>query len=243
MSWLRTFFPRPDATLRLLCFPHAGGSAGVFRPLAGLLPPDIELIAVQYPGRQDRFEEPCAPDVATMARGVLAEIGSIRRPMALFGHSMGATVAFEVARLLSAPPVRLFASARSAPSRCRPVRVDVTSEDDLISHVQALGSVGSRSLDIEPRLRPLVLPVLRADLAVVNSYRYTVGPLLRCPITVIAGSTDITCAADDLAAWRRHTLGGFDQHVLPGGHFYLEQSLPELAELLATTLPAARITS
>ncbi|MFD0206915.1 MULTISPECIES: thioesterase II family protein [Saccharothrix] len=236
MSWLRTFVPRPRPLLRLFCFPHAGGTAGAYRSWTGLLPPEVELVAVQYPGRHDRFGEPCVTSMEDLVAGAAADMRPLLdRPYALFGHSMGATAAFETARAFQRAglpaPVRLFASARAAPSRSRPVDVDTDSDAALLAHVRELGSAGGRHLDAEPRLRPVVLPALRGDLVVLNSYRFAGGPL-RCPITALSGSADDNVPPEEIWAWQRHTTQPLHHVELPGGHFYLETATAELVELV-----------
>ncbi|GAA3849181.1 alpha/beta fold hydrolase [Saccharothrix violaceirubra] len=244
MSWLRTFTPRPNARFRLFCLPHAGGVAGGYRPWVDLLPADVELVAIQYPGRQDRFGEPCARSVADLAAGAgtaVADLLSV--PYAVFGHSMGATVAFEMIRSFQKAgarlPVRMFASARTAPSRSRSTGVDPSDEEELLAHIRRLGSAGGASLDAEPRLRPVVLPSLRADLEAVNTYRFAGGEPLRCPVTAIAGTTDASVERADVKAWRLHTTQAFEYHELPGGHFYLEESTAELVSLVVSTITDA----
>jgi surfactin synthase thioesterase subunit len=120
-SWARVYHPAPAAALRLVCLPHAGGSANFFLPVSAGLTPEFEVTAIQYPGHQDRCLEPCENDLRELAHRVLAALGSAdTRPIALFGHSLGATVGFELGRLLEAagrPVVRLFASGSGAPSR------------------------------------------------------------------------------------------------------------------------------
>jgi surfactin synthase thioesterase subunit len=243
MSWLRTFVPRPQARLRLFCFPHAGGAAGSYRPWTGLLPADVELVAVQYPGRHDRFGEPCAASMEELAAGAGADIAPLLDlPYAFFGHSMGATAAFETARGFQRAglpaPLRLFVSARAAPSRSRPVDVDTGSDAALLAHVRELGSAGGMHLDAEPRLRPVVLPALRGDLAVLNSYRFT-GEPVRCPITAISGSTDDNVSPEEIRAWQRHTTQPLHRTELPGGHFYLETATADLVELILRQVLAA----
>lgn len=236
MLWLRTFVPRPRARLRLFCFPHAGGAAGTYRPWADLLPPDVELVAVQYPGRHDRFGEPCVASMEELVAGAGADVARLLDlPYALFGHSMGATAAFETARRFQREglpgPLRLFVSARAAPSRSRPVEVDTDSDAALLAHVRRLGSAGGRHLDAEPRLRPVVLPSLRGDLAVLNGYRFT-GEPVRCPVTAIAGSTDDSVQPEDIWAWQRHTTQPVHRVELPGGHFYLETVAADVVDLV-----------
>lgn len=121
--WLRCFHPAPEAKVRLVCFPHAGGAASFFFPMAEMLLPNVEMLAVQYPGRQDRRSEKCLDSVQGLA---VAIAGQLRRrtdlPLALFGHSLGATVAFEVARLLESAE-NAEALAASGQSHCSPLGV------------------------------------------------------------------------------------------------------------------------
>ncbi|MEV0538159.1 alpha/beta fold hydrolase, partial [Kitasatospora sp. NPDC050463] len=122
-TWLRRFHPGPEGGPRLVCFPHAGGSAPYFHPVSRDLSPVLDVLAVQYPGRQERRHEPRITDIADLADALMAEIGPLAdRPLAFFGHSMGAVVAFEVALRLrerGVTPVALFASGRRAPSAVR----------------------------------------------------------------------------------------------------------------------------
>ncbi|WP_316522803.1 thioesterase II family protein [Kitasatospora brasiliensis] len=243
--WFRTYAARPQARVRLVCFPHAGGSAAAFRELSGRLPASVELTAVQYPGRQDRYGEPPAPDMDTLATTIAAAVEPLLdRPVAFFGHSLGATVAFETARRLSSrhrPALRhLFASARRAPAV--PNQGPDIGRDDasVLAYVRGLGGTGAALLEDED-LREMALPVLRADFRLVDTYRYSPGAPLLCPITAVVGAEDDACRPDHARRWAECTAAGFDLRVLPGGHFYPETHPAELTELLTGTLgvPAA----
>lgn len=128
-------------------------------------------------------------------------------------------------------------SARAAP-QSRPVDVDTDSDAALLAHIRDLGSAGGRHLDVEPRLRPVVLPALRGDLAVLNSYRFT-GEPVRCPITAISGSEDENVSSDEIRAWQRHTTQPLHRAELPGGHFYLETATADVVELVLRQVLAA----
>lgn len=227
-GWLRCFHPAPDRPVRLVCFPHAGGSASFYFPFSRALARHAEVLAVQYPGRQDRRAESRVEDLHELARGVFDNLRSYTdRPLALFGHSMGAAVAFETARLLEHEagivPVVLFASGRRAPSVPPQGRYLHTAGDDaLLAELRSLSGTDSRLLTDEEVLRE-VLSVLRSDYKAGETYRYRPGPDLSCPITAYAGDDDPRAPVDDVPLWARHTSGAFSLSVFPGGHFYLRQ--------------------
>ncbi|MFE7129409.1 thioesterase II family protein [Streptomyces sp. NPDC057638] len=243
-DWLRVFAPRPAARTRLFCFPHAGGGASAFRELADAAPPEIEVIAVQYPGRQDRFDEPPVTDPDVMVGALLRAVTPrLDRPAAFFGHSMGATLAFETARALRPrhpnAVVHLFASARKAPhvdqrDRTRLPYTD-TDTDALMAYVRRLGGTGAGLLEL-PELRELALPTLRGDFQLLARHRFVPGAPLTCPLTVITGADDTSCTPGDAAAWARHTIAGHRVHTFPGGHFYLEGRSAALMEYLTDRL-------
>ncbi|WBO62914.1 thioesterase II family protein [Streptomyces camelliae] len=232
-AWIRTFDAGSESGsavpgLRLVCFPHAGGSASFYFPYAKLLRPGIEVLAVQYPGRQDRRGEPCLDTIDALADRA-AEVLRVRHPnerLAFFGHSMGAAVAFETVRRLEHGPgprvLRLFASGRRAPSVFRPEFVHRKDDDGLVAELQALSGTHPALLD-DPELRALVLPTIRSDYRAIETYRCAPGASVACPVTVLIGDADPRVSEADARPWAEHTRGGCDLRVLPGGHFYLEQ--------------------
>ncbi|MCZ0204661.1 thioesterase II family protein [Streptomyces achromogenes] len=223
-KWLRRFHqPEPGAP-RLLCLPHAGGSASFYFPVSKALSPAVDVRAAQYPGRQDRAEEPFAHSVQELAQGVFDELDEWERtPLALFGHSMGALVAFELARLLEnagRPPAVLFLSGRRGPSAERAESLHLDDDARLIEEVVRLDGTDAAVFQDEELLQ-LVLPALRADYRVVESYRPAPGPRLGCPLVVLTGDADPRVTPDEARAWARESDGPFECHVHPGGHFYL----------------------
>ncbi|RJL20550.1 thioesterase II family protein [Bailinhaonella thermotolerans] len=245
MSWLRCGENRPWAARRLVCFPHAGGSAAFYRAWSRALP-SVEVHAVQYPGRADRIAEPYVEDVARMARHVVQAVAPLLdRPLALFGHSMGALVAYETARLLEdrgAVPAHLFVSgARPAHD---PDRVDeaVAGRDDdgFVAALLALGGSDAELL-ADPDMRELVLPYVRSDFRAVESYRHRPGPPLAAPVTALIGAEDPKVDAARAEGWRDLTRGGFALRALPGDHFYLVPSQELVMEEIRARLgvPAA----
>ncbi|MFF4735079.1 thioesterase II family protein [Streptomyces sp. NPDC001262] len=242
-AWFRTFAPRPAAETRLFCFPHAGGAASAFRGWAAGLPASVEVTAVQYPGRQDRYDEDPAPDMATLVADITeAIVPLVDRPVAFFGHSMGATVAYEVARALPRELrpalVRFFASARRAPDACRPLDPGFRGDDGIVRYIRALGGSGAALL-ADPELLEVALPALRGDFGLIETYRHVPGAPLICPVTAVVGADDSHNAPADVQRWARYTTSAFELRVLPGGHFYTETATEELLGLLAGRLAPA----
>ncbi|MEW2544335.1 alpha/beta fold hydrolase [Streptomyces sp. NPDC047002] len=236
---LRRFAPRPHARLRVVCLPHAGASAGAYFPWVRALPSDVELVAVQYPGRADRFAEVPYEEMADLVAEVRdALLGGLEGPYALFGHSMGAAVAYETARALRdagvREPCRLVVSGRAPVPRTLATGHPPGSEEDALATLRLLGGTPSGLLE-DPEARALLLPAFRADLRLMRAYRHTPpDPRLDCPVTALLGADDPLTDAEGAAAWSAVTTGPFASFVLPGGHFYLAQHSREvLARLTA----------
>ncbi|MEV7978977.1 alpha/beta fold hydrolase [Streptomyces sp. NPDC086519] len=242
-SWIRRYAPAPEAPARLVCLPHAGGSATFYSGLARRLAPDTEVLAVQYPGRLERRAEPPMKDLAALAEALVTELTPwTDRTFALFGHSLGAMVAFETARRLEAmgrPPVALFVSGRGAPSRHRREFGPQLDDATLLQQMRRLGGTDPRIFADEDLMR-LALPVIRADYHMVEDYRYVPSPPLTCPVTALNGRTDPKVSSADVDAWRDHTTASFDSLVFPGGHFYLVDRSKEVTAALTDRL--SRIT-
>jgi surfactin synthase thioesterase subunit len=240
-TWLRCYQRRPQAEVQLICFPHAGGAASVFRSWGELVGPSIEVVAVKYPGRQDRAADPMPDDIGELADQLAAEIKALpSRPTAFFGHSMGAIVAFEVARRLRprypSPLARLFVSACDAP-QARTPRTSVRDDAEIRDYVQELGGAPAEVL-LNEEMWQLVLPAVRHDFQLVETYRYLPGAPLTCPVTAIAGDSDASVSLADVQQWQEIAVGDFEAHSLPGGHFYFEHALPDLLALLRKRLLA-----
>ncbi|MEV0456301.1 thioesterase II family protein [Catellatospora methionotrophica] len=231
-AWLRVFAPVPGARRRLICLPHAGGAAGFFRTWPARLPVDTELVAVRYPGRQDRLHEACVShmdDLADLITEALEPL--LDRPLSLFGHSMGASVAYEVARRLEQRhgfrPDRLFASGREAPHRTRDIDPASRTDEVLIDEMHGLTDTDRAAL-ADPELRELILPALRSDYALIDAYRPANPPPVSTPITAYTGISDPGCALPAVRAWADLTTTDFDLRVFPGAHFFLVPAEPEL---------------
>jgi surfactin synthase thioesterase subunit len=235
--WVRRFHPAPDAPARLVCLPHAGGSASFYFPVSRHLSPAIDVLAIQYPGRQDRRTEKCVETVEALADHVVEAIRSwMDAPITLFGHSMGASVAFEVTLRLEAAgitPSALFVSGRRAPSRYREEQVHLRDDDGLIAEIKALSGTESQLLGDEEVLR-MVLPSIRSDYRAAETYRYPAdGTKVSCPIYALIGDNDVKSTVEEADSWRVHTTGEFTLRVFPGGHFYLNSSSGAIMDMIS----------
>ncbi len=234
--WIRRFHPAPEAPARLVCFPHAGGSATFYFPVSRSMSPAVDVLAIQYPGRQDRRAEKCIDDIGGLADRVVAELRHLTdRPVALFGHSMGATLAFEVACRLEADgvaPLSLFASGRHAPSLHRDEAVHLRSDDGLVAELKTLSGTEAGVLGDEEMLR-MILPAVRSDYKAAESYRCQPGRTLDCPIVAIVGDDDPKASIEETRAWAGHTTAQFELHVFSGGHFYLNSHAAAVMRIIA----------
>ncbi|APU15336.1 putative cadicidin biosynthesis thioesterase [Actinoalloteichus sp. GBA129-24] len=240
--WVRRFEASSPKAPRLICLPHAGGSASFYLPMARDLAPVADVLAVQYPGRQDRRHEPHIEDLHELADQTFAALEpELDRPVVLFGHSMGAILAFEIARRIEAaggvPPSRLFVSGRRAPGTHRDERVHQRDDDALIAELQSLSGTDDRALGNEEIMR-MSMPSIRSDYKAAETYRYRPGPPLSSPISVLIGDDDVKATIDEARRWSEHTHAECTVRVFEGGHFYLLQHKTEVladirAELLA----------
>jgi len=239
--WVRRFTPGPPDAARLVCFPHAGGSASFYLPVSRALAPVADVLALQYPGRQDRHTEKCLESIDEMADRIGEVLTPLAdRPLVFFGHSMGALLAFEVARRLADQgivPRHLFASGRRAPSRHRAGSVHTRDDAGLIAEMVALSGT-DRAILGDPEILRMVLPAIRGDYRAVETHRHRDGPPLTCPITVLTGDADPHVSLAEAAAWKDHTSAGCDVRVLPGGHFFLVHHQLEINDLLRARLPS-----
>ncbi|MFK0246441.1 thioesterase II family protein [Amycolatopsis azurea] len=229
--WTRCFHPAPEAGMRLVAFPHAGGSASAYRPLSAALSPTVEVHTAQYPGRQDRMGEPVIDDLHVLSEQLVDVVAALPKPFALFGHSMGAMVAFEVARRLEARglvPAALFVSARRGPDVVKENSHHLADDDTFLAEVSRLGGTDASIFD-DPDIRALALPALRGDYKAVETYRYRPGPDVSCPIVALAGDADPVLEVPDVDNWREHTSGTFEMDVFQGGHFFVDDNLDAIA--------------
>ncbi|MBZ6288471.1 thioesterase II family protein [Streptomyces olivaceus] len=239
--WFRRFVPgAEEAPVRLVCLPHAGGSAAYFRPLAHALGARADVLAAQYPGRQDRRREPCIDEMGALADAAFDALRPyLDRPVLLFGHSMGATLGFELVRRIEAAPgpgaVRLFASGRRAPARAGGPLVHLLDDDRLLAELAGLDGTDARVLGDEELMRS-ALPAIRADYKAAETYRLTGDVRLDCPITALAGASDPKVTLHEVRAWEQHTTAGFELRVFEGGHFFLAGHREAIVRLVTERL-------
>jgi pyochelin biosynthetic protein PchC len=244
MTWLHCPRHRPYARQRLVCFPHAGGSASFFRDWGPALP-SVEVHTVCYPGRAARIGDPPPTDLTALAEEIAAAVEPLTGddlPVALFGHSMGSVVAFETARLLQARGAglsHLYASGSRGPrlSRVRPEgSADVYDDPDAVTaELLALGGTDAELL-ADPDFRDLVLPYVLGDFRMFDAYEYRPEPRLTCPVTAIVGDADPQVSTVQSEAWREVTDGPFRHLTVPGDHFYLAHE-PPFTLLTGTGVP------
>ena len=250
MSWIVATPSFPPGRERLFCFPFAGGGAAVFRSWQRQLE-GVAVCPVQRPGRGARMaEEPCfrLPQLAVSACDALRP--AMVPPFALFGHSFGALLAFEIARELrrrGAPgPDHLFVSGRRAPRLPEPAPpLHGLPDAEFVAEIRHRFDGIPPAILQEPELLRLLLPVLRADMAALETYEYREEEPLACPISAFGGEDDPWATHDELEAWRGETSASFVVRRFAGGHFYLQQAepllLPVLAERLAEATTAATV--
>jgi medium-chain acyl-[acyl-carrier-protein] hydrolase len=241
--WIAGPPPAAGARLRLFCFPFAGVGASAFRSWGSELGPCAQLCPVQLPGRESRQNEPPFRRMDVLVDATLKGLAPyLDVPFAFFGHSMGALVAFELARRLLHEPMlrRVFVSARQAPhlsASFSPI-AHLPSPKFVAAVQQRYGGIPEPVLAC-PDLLELLLPRLRADFEVLETYLFRPGIPLRCGISVFGGTTD-TVSESELNAWREHTSGSMRLRMLKAGHFYLDSSCDALMSAIADDLALDR---
>jgi medium-chain acyl-[acyl-carrier-protein] hydrolase len=241
--WIRITDPRPAARIRLFCFPYAGGAASMFRGWQQHLSPEVELCPIQLPGRENRIREQPFTSAAELVRHLIpAILPALDRPFALFGHSMGALIAYEVAQQLHhlhrRVPTCLLVSGRRAPLLPEPDTLlhTVTGDHAFLSELRTRYNNLPDILFEDTEIQELYLPLLRADFTLVETYRPVQTTPLPCPIFAFGGEDDARASGDALMAWRELTESDFDIRQFPGGHFYFKDHIRPLLDSIARHL-------
>ena len=240
---LRCWRTEKRAQLRLICFPYAGGNTSVFKPWAEFLPDNIEVCAVELPGRDKLFKAPPFVRLPPLIKAIADSMGPfLELPYVLFGHSMGALLAFELARELrrrgTPEPASLFVSAHRAPHLPDPrPAVAELSDTRFIDELHRLQGTPPQALENRD-LMVLLLPLLRADFTLCENYEYTQETALECPIVAFAGLDDTELEYQEVFSWGKHTTGEFRIFMMQGNHFFIhtakESMLKVMSEQLAT---------
>jgi medium-chain acyl-[acyl-carrier-protein] hydrolase len=234
--------PRPDATVRMFAFPYAGGSAQIYRTWPARLPQTVELFCLQLPGRGAQLWARPFDRLMPLVQAVADAIRPLLdRPFVFFGHSMGALIGFELVRELrrrTAPlPQHLFVAGCVAPQRPSPFRTMHLSDEDFLAELRRINGIPDEAWE-SPELLKLVLPAVRADCALTETYVYTSESRLPTAITALGGIADPLVGRADLDGWHAHTSEAFSLRMLHGDHFFVQSASISVLEILARTLSA-----
>ncbi len=236
--WVMRPRPHPRACLRLFCFPYAGGGASVYRGWADALPPQFEVCPIQLPGRESRLAEPPFTRLSSLVEHLAAVLEPyLQLPFAFFGHSMGALIGFELARHLRRDgvcgPEHLFVSGHHAPQLPDPYPpIHHLPEAAFLRGLQRLNGTPEAVLQ-NSELMQLLLPMLRADLQLSETYCFTPEQPLNCPITAFGGSEDSNLTRRVLTPWQDQTQDTFTLHFFPGDHFFLHTARAALLQVIS----------
>lgn len=240
-AWLPRLRPNPQARLRLFCFPYAGGGAAVFHTWPRSLPSQVDVCPVQLPGREARLSEPPFTHITPLLQALASAVQPyLDMPFAFFGHSLGALISFELARWLRRQnqpgPLHLLVSGLRAPQAPNPEPpIYLLPDAEFIQKLRRLNGLPQAVLD-DAELMQLMLPLLRADMTVYETYVYTAEAPLDCPISAFGGLQDRVATRDNMAAWRDQTSRAFTLRMLPGDHFFLHSAQALLLQALSHDL-------
>lgn len=239
--WLYCLQPNEEANLRLLCLPYAGGGMHVFSQWPKRLPATVEVWAGHFPGRGRRFSEPPVTEMAPAVAAVAGTVAGWTVPWLIFGHSLGALVGFEIARLLrrwrsDTHLVGLLVSACRAPQR--PLGREPIADLPEAAFLAALNRLGGTPEEVlaNEELVELLLPALRADFGLAERYHYMEEPPLSCPIFAFGGQQDPEVSLTALTGWQYQTTAEFELRLFPGGHFYVNHMLDTLLSVIGHLL-------
>lgn len=242
-DWIRRPADREDARLRILCFPHAGGSPIAFRQWAGHLPADVAVDVVCYPGRLDRIAEDPIEDMGQLLDRLEPAYRRLEpRPTVFFGHSMGAAIAHELTLRVAGSawePRLLVVSGRAAPHRATPRGIVAGGDDAIVADVVGL-TPESEPVMADPEMRGLLLPGIRADYRLIENHHTGERPRIDVPILALAGVSDPIVDPADVACWKDATTASFTLREFEGGHFFLDDNLPEVVTALTDLADTGR---
>jgi medium-chain acyl-[acyl-carrier-protein] hydrolase len=239
-SWFPLLRSKTGAKMNLFCLPPSGGGARLFRRWTELLPNDIDVYAIQLPGREGRVVEKPFNRMKELVPAVMSAIlPHTKLPFAIFGHSMGGLVAFELARALrraSAPePIHVFASAARAPHIPDLDPHHLLPDDLLLAELRKMKGFPPEVLNSR-ELMEMLLPTVRADAAITETYQYEEEAQLTCALTILEGSTDDQVTHEEIAAWSGYTTGAFSHVVIRGGHDFLQSAPASVVQTISSEL-------
>lgn len=229
-----------QAKIRLFCFPYAGGTNIIFRTWGKVLGPSLAVCPAHLPGRERRLtEKPYTSAQALVEAAAEAIIPYLDLPFAFFGHSMGALLSFELARhlrRLDLPlPTHIFLSGRSAPQLTRERVTYNLPAKEFAEELRQLNGTPREVLEHQ-ELMDLMIPLLRADFEVCQTYNYTQEPALDCPITAFGGLNDDHVTREMVGAWREHTTRSFRLCMMPGDHFFVHSAQDRVLGIVSQEL-------
>lgn len=237
--WMYRPVPRPAARLRLFCFPYAGGGASIFRRWAEVLPETIELVGVRLPGRENRIAEPAFNDWQALTPVLVDLIASrVDRPYALFGHSLGGAMAYEITRAIEAiarPELLIVSGIRSPEVPLYRQPIFELPRPEFIAGLRAMNGTPAEILDNE-ELMAFFEPTLRADIRLADTWRSADVPLLDTGIVAFSGSEDFIASEADMRGWQMRTSAGFEQYVFDGDHFFIHSPENLIVDTVARVL-------
>jgi medium-chain acyl-[acyl-carrier-protein] hydrolase len=240
-TWTSLPKPNPGAAVRLFCFPYAGAGSNIYHKWAESLPDRVELCLVHLPGRERRLKEPPFGCMSELVRALERPLlPYLDRPAAFWGHSMGGLISFELARhyrrAYGLRPAQLFISATGAPRRvCLPAPLQDPQPVDFLREMQGLSQASRLTADRLPLFK-MMLPTLKADMAMCASYGYQAEAPLDCPITAFGGLDDCQVKCEDLDAWREETAGRFALRMFRGDHFFIHSAESQVLKALSEEL-------
>ncbi|TQV77388.1 thioesterase [Aliikangiella marina] len=242
--WMVIHKPNPSATMRLICFHYGGGSASAYRDWPRLLPANVELCAVQLPGREKRFNEKYITEFPELTEKLCDELKAfLTKPYVVFGHSLGAMVSFEWLRVLQQSnlmlPLLYIPSGMPAPQLYYPNKpIGELPEDEFVNELLLTYGDNLGNVLRDKDLRSVFMPQLRGDFKLLESYQFKEASVLDCQIHALAGDEEENIGDADLAAWGVHTQNSFSSKRFNGGHFFVHTDEQKLLSFISKELNA-----
>lgn len=236
-NWYLENKKKPKAKIRLFCFHHSGGGASAYFPWNTYFSSDIEMICIQLPGREDRYDEPLVNDLSYILHALSTGFRPYQnKPFIFFGHSLGAFLAFEslkaIHKLYSLYPCHVILSSTKAPHLpLRTERLSKLNDLELKEALRAYNGIDETILENNDLLE-IFLPIVRNDFSVYENYSYSESPPLPCDILALSGTQDPTVTQEEIMAWSSYTTGKFEHLAFPGGHFFIKLYQNEIIKII-----------